>query len=33
MTPADEARFIALWTQGIETAEIARQLGLKVTTA
>jgi hypothetical protein len=34
MTPADEeARFIELWKQGVETAEIARQLGLKVTTA
>jgi hypothetical protein len=34
MTPAEEeARFIALWDAGIETAAIARQLGLKATTA
>ena len=33
MTPADEARFIQLWNAGTETAEIARQLGLKATTA
>jgi hypothetical protein len=28
MTPADEARFIALWQAGTETAEIGRQLGI-----
>jgi hypothetical protein len=28
MTPADEARFIALWQAGTETAEISRQLGI-----
>jgi hypothetical protein len=34
MTPADEeAHFIELWNQSVETAEIARQLGLKATTA
>jgi hypothetical protein len=33
MTPTDEARFIELWQAGTETAEIARQLGLKATTA
>ena len=33
MTPAEEARFIQLWNAGTETAEITRQLGLKVTTA
>jgi DNA-binding IclR family transcriptional regulator len=33
MTPTDEATFIQLWNAGTETAEIARQLGLKVTTA
>ena len=34
MTPAEEeTTFIALWTQGVETAAIARQLGLKATTA
>jgi transposase len=34
MTPAEEeARFIELWNQGVETSEIARQLGLKATTA
>jgi hypothetical protein len=32
MTPAEE-RFIALWNAGTETAEIARQLGIKATTA
>jgi hypothetical protein len=26
--PADETRFIALWTAGTETAEIAQQLGI-----
>jgi hypothetical protein len=34
MTPAEEeALFIRLWTAGTETAEIARQPGLKATTA
>jgi hypothetical protein len=33
MTPADEATFIELWNAGTETAAIARQLGLHVTTA
>jgi Mn-dependent DtxR family transcriptional regulator len=33
MIPTDEAHFIVLWQQGLETAEIARQLGLKATTA
>jgi DNA-binding transcriptional MocR family regulator len=33
MTPAEEAAFIALWNAGTETAAIARQLGLKATTA
>jgi hypothetical protein len=28
MTPADEAEFIALWTQGLETATIAQRLGI-----
>jgi hypothetical protein len=28
VTPADETRFIALWTAGTETAEIAQQLGI-----
>ena len=28
MTPAEEARFIQLWTAGTETAEIGRQLGI-----
>jgi hypothetical protein len=28
MTPADEARFIALWQAGTETAVIAQQLGI-----
>jgi hypothetical protein len=32
MTPAEEARFIELWTQGLETAEIARRLGIPVGT-
>jgi len=31
MIPADEARFITLWQQGLETAEIARQLSIKAT--
>jgi hypothetical protein len=26
MTPADEATFIALWNEGLESAEIGRQL-------
>jgi hypothetical protein len=33
MTPADDARFIALWQQGLETAAIAQALGIKATTA
>jgi hypothetical protein len=33
MTPDDEVRFIALWRGGVETAEIARQLGIKTATA
>jgi hypothetical protein len=33
MTPADESLFIELWNAGTETAAIARQLGLKATTA
>jgi Mn-dependent DtxR family transcriptional regulator len=33
MTPTEEARFIQLWNAGTETAAIARQLGLKATTA
>jgi hypothetical protein len=33
MTSADEARFIALWNAGTETAAIGQQLGLKATTA
>jgi Mn-dependent DtxR family transcriptional regulator len=33
MTPTDEARFIALWQQGLETAVIAERLGIKATTA
>jgi hypothetical protein len=33
MIPEEEARFIALWNAGTETAAIARQLGLKATTA
>jgi hypothetical protein len=28
MTPADEARFIALWSQGIDTAAMAQRLGI-----
>jgi hypothetical protein len=28
MTPTDEARFIALWNAGTETAEIGRQLSI-----
>jgi DNA-binding CsgD family transcriptional regulator len=28
MTPAEEQEFIALWTQGLETAEIARRLSI-----
>ena len=28
MTPTDEATFIALWQQGLETAEIAQRLGI-----
>jgi DNA-directed RNA polymerase specialized sigma24 family protein len=28
MTPAEKQEFIRLWTQGLETAEIARQLGI-----
>jgi hypothetical protein len=28
MTPADEATFIALWQQGMETATIACRLGI-----
>jgi len=27
MTPADEARFIDLWQEGLETATIAQRLG------
>ena len=27
MTPADEAAFIALWTEGLEIAVIAERLG------
>jgi hypothetical protein len=27
-TPADEAHFIALWNQGLESAAIAQQLGI-----
>jgi hypothetical protein len=34
MTPAEaEAEFITLWQQGLETAAIAAQLGIKATTA
>ena len=33
MTPADEATFIELWQQGLETAAIAQRLGIKATTA
>jgi DNA-directed RNA polymerase specialized sigma24 family protein len=32
VTPAEEARFIALWQAGTETAAIARQLGIPVGT-
>jgi hypothetical protein len=32
VTPADEARFIALWNAGTETAAIAQQLGIPVGT-
>jgi hypothetical protein len=32
MTPADEATFIALWTEGLTTAAIAQQLGIPVGT-
>jgi hypothetical protein len=28
MTPADEARFIELWTQGVELAATAQRLGI-----
>jgi DNA-binding IclR family transcriptional regulator len=28
MTPTDEARFIALWNEGLETAAIAQRLGI-----
>jgi hypothetical protein len=28
MTPAEEQEFIRFWTQGLETAEIARRLGI-----
>jgi hypothetical protein len=28
MTPTEEVRFIELWQQGLESAEIARQLGI-----
>jgi hypothetical protein len=28
MTPADEARFIQLWTQGVDSATIGQQLGI-----
>jgi hypothetical protein len=33
MAQDEEARFIALWQAGLETPEIARQLGIKATTA
>ena len=33
MTIADEERFIQVWERGLDTAQIARQLGLTVTTA
>jgi hypothetical protein len=29
MTPVDEAQFIALWQQGLETAAIAARLGVR----
>jgi hypothetical protein len=32
MTPAEEARFIALWTAGTETAAIAQALGIPLGT-
>ena len=32
MTPAEEARFIALWNTGTATAAIAQQLGIPVGT-
>ena len=32
MTPADEATFIALWSQGLPTAAMAQQLGIPVGT-
>jgi hypothetical protein len=28
MTPAEEQEFIALWQQGLETAELAQHLGV-----
>jgi len=31
MTPADEAHFIALWQQGLETAAIVGHLGMRCT--
>ena len=33
MPPTDETHFIELWQQGVETADIARQLGFKARTA
>jgi DNA-binding transcriptional MocR family regulator len=33
MTPADEARFIALWQEGLTTEAIAQQLGIAAGTA
>jgi DNA-directed RNA polymerase specialized sigma24 family protein len=33
MTPAEEAEFIALWTQGLTTAMIAERLGIPAGTA
>ena len=33
MTPADEARFIALWQQGLTTDAITQHLGIKEGTA
>jgi transposase len=32
MTHADEVQFIALWTQGIDTAAMAQRLGIAVGT-
>jgi DNA-directed RNA polymerase specialized sigma24 family protein len=32
MTPTEEARFIALWNAGTETAAMAQQLGIPVGT-